>query len=161
MGWHHSFKTLQFQARHGGSKYFGHQATWRSLWRLSTNESPSLELQLAIIAACIPTLRPLFRFFDRNKPGSTYPPNRGFVKQGPTAEDSDFRTLNQASEAGPRYDLTSFEPSQSDSRSDRSTQQLRDADVIRKTVEINVLTSNRLEPARGTNWCLGLDEIWS
>lgn len=108
-----SLKTLQLQSRHGARKYFAHQP----LWLLSTDENPRLELHFAIIPACIPTLRPLFRPFSGNQPGGTYAPNQGFVKQGKGDGNSTFHTLNEFSEAGPRYDITSIEPSQSNSRS--------------------------------------------
>ena len=82
----------------------------------SVHEIPSLELNFAIMAACIPTLRPLFRFFDSNKAG-TYsspsargtlrsllrffassktgtsdPSSRGFVKQSDDAKRRAFRS---------------------------------------------------------------------
>ena len=126
----------------------------------SVNEIPSLELNFAIMAACIPTLRPLFRSFDSNKAGTlsspsswaalrsllrfftsrktgpSDPSSRGFVKQSDDAQSRAFRADKDWG-AGAQYGLTILEPSQGDSRSERSTQLLQDPATTRKTTEIN------------------------
>lgn len=88
------------------------------------------------MAACIPTLRPLFRFFDDGKAGNFQSSRRGFLRQSETAQDRAFRP-NQIPTAGTDYSLTTFEASHSDSRSEKSTQPLRHCDTIRKTIDIS------------------------
>ena len=100
------------------------------------NQNLSLELTFAIMAACIPTLRPLFRFFDDGKAGDLQSSRRGFMRQSQTAQDRAFRS-NQIPTGGTDYNLTTLEASQSDSRRERSTQTLRDCDTIRKTIDLS------------------------
>ena len=88
------------------------------------------------MAACIPTLRPLFRFFDNGKAGDFQSSRRGCLRQSETAQDRACLS-NQIPTAGTDYNLTTFEASHSDSRSERSTQPLRDCDTIRKTIDIS------------------------
>lgn len=83
----------------------------------------NLELTFAIMAACIPTLRPLFRSFDDGKAGDYQSSRRSYLRQSDTAQDRAFRS-NQIPTAGTDYSLTTFEASHSDSRSERSTQPL-------------------------------------
>ncbi|KAL2048315.1 hypothetical protein N7G274_000226 [Stereocaulon virgatum] len=97
----------------------------------------SLELSLAIIAACIPTLRPLFHFFDDSKTGGHHTSGQAFLKQNKTAQDGAAHS-NQALAGGAQCIPTSFELSHNDSRSERSTQELSDLNTIRKTAESSV-----------------------
>ena len=130
-------KTVQFQSRHEANKYLAHYF----LWFLSINESSSLELHLAIIAACISILRPFFRFFGGSQSGDIYSFNQRFVNHGKSDENFKFHKLNEFSEAESWYDFSSFEFFQNDSRNEKSIRQFRGADVIRKIVETDVIAS--------------------
>ncbi|KAL8911359.1 MAG: hypothetical protein Q9171_003453 [Xanthocarpia ochracea] len=103
---------------------------------------PSLELNFAILAACIPTLRPLFRYFDSSRAGSSgYPLKKGFNKHGHNTEahGHSFRSDSRTLGVNNQYTLTSIGPGKSDERSNTSTEFLRNPGGIVKTTDVHIL----------------------
>ncbi|KAI4160590.1 MAG: hypothetical protein LQ342_005611 [Letrouitia transgressa] len=100
----------------------------------------SLELNFAILAACIPTLRPLFRFFDNRSSSSKYTSKREFLKQSYNKSPSHrIRSENQTPGLSGQYSLTSIERGRGHNRNNSSTEFLRNPEAIRKTTDIHVM----------------------
>lgn len=99
----------------------------------------TLELNFAIFAACIPPLRPLFRFFDKRTSSSQHPSKRGFLKQTDnTSQSHRIGPENQIPSVSGQYRLTSFERGKGDNRSNSSMEFLRIPAAISKTTDIHV-----------------------
>ncbi len=104
----------------------------------------SLEQSIAIIAACLPAIRPLFLFFDSTQRSPS--PNR--KRRGYSLHKELGIQLSRGSKGIGRkdeeYGMTNHifsrpgEGTIDDDRSARSTLPLRDPTTIRKTTEIDV-----------------------
>lgn len=104
----------------------------------------SLEQAIAIIAACIPTVRPLFRFFDSApKRPSSYRNRQGFSVHKELGVQL-FAFSKDTSRKDEEYGMGNYissrpgEGNVDDDRSVKSTLPLRDPTTIRKTTEIDV-----------------------
>ena len=103
----------------------------------------SLEQAIAIIAACLPTIRPLLRFFDSTPKRPSYRNRQGFsVHKELGVQLSAFSkdTSRKDEEYGMTNHISSRpgEGNVDDDRSVKSTLPLRDPTAIRKTTEIDV-----------------------
>ena len=94
------------------------------------------------MAACIPTLRPLFRYFDGSKPGIPDRYRRGFLKQSDTSPSLAFHPRNDL-EASTGHSLEILGPSYSDSRSGRCAHSVTDPNNITKTTEFSIIAEDR------------------
>ena len=101
----------------------------------------SLELTFAIMAACIPTIRPLFRSLDGKKPGMPNQLGQAVIRQGNDDRDRDFY-LHEAFGQNIQHRLMIPELSYRDSRSERSVQLFTNPDTTTKTREISVSAHN-------------------
>ncbi|KAI4219107.1 MAG: hypothetical protein LQ349_008455 [Xanthoria aureola] len=103
----------------------------------------TLELNFAILAACIPTLRPLFRYFDSSRAGrSRYTSKQAFNKHDHSTEahGHSFRSDQQPIPGvHNQYSLTSVGQGRGDDRSNTSTEFLRNPGGIVKTTDVRVI----------------------
>ncbi|KAI4210954.1 MAG: hypothetical protein LQ351_006181 [Letrouitia transgressa] len=97
----------------------------------------TLELNFAILAACIPTLRPLFRFFDDRSSSSS---KRQYPKLSYQRSPSHrIRPENQVPGLSGQFSLTSFETGMGHNQSSLSTEPSRDPELTSKTTDTHVI----------------------
>lgn len=110
-----------------------------------TNGNDSLEQNVAIMAACVPPIRPLFHFFDRDHTNPTAYRNRKDYYMHKELDQQPSTFKSRRSNKDQEYGMTSFISSQTngetldDDRGGESTLPLGNPTTIRKTTEIDVL----------------------
>ncbi|KAL8687762.1 MAG: hypothetical protein Q9218_006160 [Villophora microphyllina] len=100
----------------------------------------NLELTFAIIAACIPTLRPLFRYFDGSRLRTSFTRRQGYINQDQVRNQPLPSPHYRAASAGTTgLDLTTFKSSDLHHPYGREPDLDSDAKTIRKTINIEMV----------------------